>query len=131
LFETAIGRVIKGCPNTPVKNKKYCHKHLPDAAKAEAEKQQAEGGIGGTGEEGEDVDIDQVTDDEEDELEDGEGEASTQGGGTSSAALSWDGPIALRTRMKSTVLQADDIYEVEKIVSSRLTNGVSIQTVSS
>ncbi|GAQ91126.1 hypothetical protein KFL_007310030 [Klebsormidium nitens] len=31
LFQTAIGRVVKGCPKTPVKNKKYCRLHQTTA----------------------------------------------------------------------------------------------------
>ncbi|GAQ93069.1 hypothetical protein KFL_012810030 [Klebsormidium nitens] len=36
LFQTAIGRVVKGCPRTPLKNKKYCRLHHAGAPAASA-----------------------------------------------------------------------------------------------
>ncbi|GAQ92741.1 hypothetical protein KFL_011160030 [Klebsormidium nitens] len=104
LFETAIGRVVKGCPRTPLKNKKRCRLHhagVPAGTAevqggAESRPENPEGVRGGEGESRidepaagdveeidlRDLDSDGEYDEEEEEPED-EGGGDEEDGGAS------------------------------------------------
>lgn len=126
MFETAIGRVVKGCPRTPVKGKKYCYVHLP------AEKDQSEP---------ETVQPKELDSEDEEELEQeeaAEDSSSAQGAAaiTSLAALAptavpsshdvWEmdfESIGMRTRARRR-LQQPGIYEAERVEMSTIKNRV-------
>ncbi|GAQ80641.1 hypothetical protein KFL_000580360 [Klebsormidium nitens] len=138
-FTTAIGRVVKGCPSTPVKGKKLCQAHLAAVHLAEPNSAGASDAAEGEAEStGAEINLMTDSDDEPDELDLEETQPEQRQKETVSAARAapagqaWDtetAPVALRTRGKQRVLQQDDIYEVERIEMHRIKNGVPIYLV--
>lgn len=143
LYVTAIGRVVKGCPNTPLRGKKYCADHIQQAAASGAEPEPG----AQDGEERDVTDEEDAGSEEEDEEDQEAGIEQPIGSRTrqgtkmigkgkkrveetgQEVSERWDvdsAPISVRTRLKRKVLQKEQLYEAEKIVASKKKNGVSL-----
>ncbi|GAQ84248.1 hypothetical protein KFL_001820010 [Klebsormidium nitens] len=159
MFETAIGRVVKGCPKTPARGKRFCKEHLQEAI------QKGQDGDALPPEAGEPGDSDVDDGDNAAESDDeivflGEGDQGReQGGATGDVAAAdgktagrardkgkgkapepdgpqqqeWevneDAPVALRTRGRAQLASSGGIWEAERIVKSMVKGGVTIYLV--
>jgi hypothetical protein len=147
LFETAIGRVVRGCPNTPLRGGKYCAQHTVQGVQGEQSGAAVEPEEGGEGSGAEDATDDKEGEEDGDEealesmgnaenagSEGGQGSRVTRGGrepaneAEQTASGTWDldsAPLSVRTRLKRKILEKEQLYEVERIVGSKKKNGVS------